>query len=135
MIDESSLKTLDKIRSTLDHAAEVLRHSLELANGGVVFLDSTVRYCNGEKRVSPDTNNPSKVQAMSAAPHVEWSGNLDSRRLQSLIELYPKGGIWYFHENGCFESLDQVNRNRSTPATLKHQLEARDLSDIFPMAR
>ena len=35
---------LDKIRLTLDHAAEVLRESLELKVGGVVFLDTAIGY-------------------------------------------------------------------------------------------
>jgi len=35
---------LDKIRLTLDHAAEVLRESLELSTGGVVFLDTAISY-------------------------------------------------------------------------------------------
>jgi hypothetical protein len=35
---------LDKIRLTLDHAAEVLRESLELTAGGVVFLDTAISY-------------------------------------------------------------------------------------------
>jgi len=32
---------LDKIRKTLDQAAEILRESLEITSGGVVFLDAT----------------------------------------------------------------------------------------------
>jgi hypothetical protein len=35
---------LDKIRLTLDHAAEVLRESLELNAGGVLFLDTAIGY-------------------------------------------------------------------------------------------
>jgi hypothetical protein len=35
---------LDKIRLTLNHAAEVLRESLELKVGGVVFLDTAIGY-------------------------------------------------------------------------------------------
>ncbi len=35
---------LDRIRLTLDHAAEILRESLELAVGGVVFLDAAIGY-------------------------------------------------------------------------------------------
>lgn len=35
---------LDKIRLTLDHAAEILRESLELVVGGVVFLDTAMSY-------------------------------------------------------------------------------------------
>lgn len=35
---------LDKIKLTLDHAADILRSSLELAAGGVVFLDTALGY-------------------------------------------------------------------------------------------
>jgi hypothetical protein len=35
---------LDKIKMTLDHAAEILRESLELTAGGVVFLDTAIGY-------------------------------------------------------------------------------------------
>ncbi|KAF7901974.1 uncharacterized protein EAF01_007272 [Botrytis porri] len=38
---QSSKSVLDQIRITLDHAAEILRESLELNVGGVVFLDTT----------------------------------------------------------------------------------------------
>lgn len=38
-IDPRGGSIVDKIRVTLDHAAEILRESLELHNGGVVFLD------------------------------------------------------------------------------------------------
>jgi hypothetical protein len=33
---------LDKIRAALDHAADILRESLELTSGGVVFLDPAI---------------------------------------------------------------------------------------------
>ncbi|TGO51750.1 hypothetical protein BCON_0155g00340 [Botryotinia convoluta] len=38
---QSSESVLDQIRITLDHAADILRESLELHVGGVVFLDTT----------------------------------------------------------------------------------------------
>lgn len=41
---ESSEQTLDKIKVTLDHAASILRESLELTVGGVVFLDVALGY-------------------------------------------------------------------------------------------
>jgi hypothetical protein len=41
--------TLDKIRLTLDHAAEILKESLDLAVGGVVFLDTSIGYNEVEK--------------------------------------------------------------------------------------
>lgn len=42
---------LDKIRLTLDHAAEVLRESLELTTGGVVFLDTAIGYTDSGESV------------------------------------------------------------------------------------
>lgn len=41
--DDSS-KTIDKIKLTLDHAASILKESLDLAVGGVVFLDTALGY-------------------------------------------------------------------------------------------
>src|ERR1700728_1574383 len=35
-----SSKVLDQIKLTLDHAADILRESLELTSGGVLFLDT-----------------------------------------------------------------------------------------------
>ena len=37
-----SLKVLDKIKLTVDHAADILRESLELISGGVLFLDTAL---------------------------------------------------------------------------------------------
>jgi len=92
VIDKSNLPTLDKIRSTLDHAAEVLRESLEITAGGVVFLDTTVRYLvdeNASRRDPADKYRLSKVQAMSTASISEWVGAPDGKTLQSLIGSYP----------------------------------------------
>ncbi|KAL3419195.1 sensor histidine kinase response [Phlyctema vagabunda] len=41
---KSKNSILDQIRTTLDHAAEILRESLELNVGGVVFLDTAIGY-------------------------------------------------------------------------------------------
>jgi hypothetical protein len=40
---------LDKIRTALDHAAVILRESLELTAGGVVFLDPAIGYIENDK--------------------------------------------------------------------------------------
>jgi hypothetical protein len=39
---------LDKIRTALDHAADILRESLELTAGGVLFLDPTIGYIEND---------------------------------------------------------------------------------------
>lgn len=42
--DNNTEKTIDKIKLTLDHAASILKESLDLTVGGVVFLDTALGY-------------------------------------------------------------------------------------------
>lgn len=139
----SSESVLDQIRITLDHAAEILRESLELNVGGVVFLDTTAGYTevgnvdayldtttdlgtevkeaesrkssvNGENRpkyeadrrrlsqatlrTSTDTHKAAKILSVSTAKVATWDSEahvLDGKTLQSLINSYPKGNVWY----------------------------------------
>lgn len=139
----SSESVLDQIRITLDLAAEILRESLELVVGGVVFLDTTSGHDeagnidayldtstdlgtevkevesrraaahNGEQsnhesyrrrlsqgviRTSKDKYKPAKILSMSTAKVATWDADahvLDGKTLQSLINSYPKGNIWY----------------------------------------
>lgn len=74
---------------------------------------------------------------------------LDGKTLQSLLNSYPKGNVWYIDDDGFFSSLDQINelesftriapfgRRRPVPAVdLKKQMaEATILSQIFHGAR
>ena len=141
---QSSESVLDQIRITLDHAAEILRESLELNVGGVVFLDTTNghtevgnmdaymdtstdlgtevkeaeirrsspvqdeerpkyeeyrrKLSQGTIRTSTDEHKVAKVLSMSAAKVATWDSNahvLDGKTLQSLINSYPKGNVWY----------------------------------------
>lgn len=46
--EEKRESVLDKIRTTLDHAADILRESLELSSGGVVFLDTAIGYMEND---------------------------------------------------------------------------------------
>jgi signal transduction histidine kinase len=155
----------DKIQSTLDHAAKVLRESLELTVGGVVFLDTSIGYfndhesagsaakiehhfgrdlSNGSIRDSTIKHRRSKVQAVSTASTAKWdAGVLDGKSLQSLIKSYPKGSIWYIDEKGYFESLEQVNGKNENDAPIqarakalaKHQADAELMSKVFHGAR
>jgi hypothetical protein len=64
---------LDKIRITLDHAADILRESLELTVGGVVFLDTTVGYMeigNIDAYLDPNTDLGTQVQ------QPDWEENI-----------------------------------------------------------
>jgi hypothetical protein len=153
---------LDQIKRTLDEAADILRESLELIVGGVVFLDPTISYSEtgqneayldsstdlgqhvqgqeaAEKkrrtwneetsqaehlanidelhlasstiRSSADKHKPAKVQSMSASKIATWdpqSRVLDGKTLQTLINSYPNGNVWYIDDEGYFSSLEQM---------------------------
>ncbi len=51
--EKPSVSVLDKIRAALDDAAEILRVSLELTAGGVVFLDTAVGYIDNDHEPAP----------------------------------------------------------------------------------
>jgi len=192
----------DKISMILDQAALILRQSLELNSGGVVFLDTTVGYTAagsidayldettilgaqylqtknkqsqhdseirnatlsqpvheiGENlsrrsiQSSTEKHKASKVQAISAAEIATSdldSSMLDGKTLQSLLNSYPKGNVWYMDDKGFFSSLDQINdlerfdrgspfgSRRTVPASdvTKQMAEATILSQIFHKAR
>jgi hypothetical protein len=196
---------LDKIRAALDHAADILRESLELTSGGIVFLDPAIgsiendntsayadsttdlgtqaerTYKEGKSRQVSDTNQlrPSLSQdsqpggrhlsvgaiRSSTDKHkaskilaVSFGGSeikksqpptLDSKTLQSLINSYPQGNVWYMDDEGCFSSLEQITewdqrngashpgRAQSTsPINMtKKRAEAEILSRVFLGAR
>ncbi|KAH7417618.1 M3EW, histidine kinase-group I protein [Cadophora sp. MPI-SDFR-AT-0126] len=73
---ESSI--LDKIRLTLDRAAEILRESLELTAGGVVFLDTAVTFTdfdNTDTYADKNTESSATVQKLiQYEEHVEANG-------------------------------------------------------------
>jgi len=74
---------------------------------------------------------------------------LDGKTLQSLLNSYPKGNVWYIDDKGFFSSLDQINdlerfnmtspfgSRPSVPASdvTKQMAEATVLSQIFHKAR
>jgi hypothetical protein len=159
----ASAIVLDRIKLTLDRAAKILRNSLELDAGGVVFLDTAVGYAEPEERDSyfdfdsdvpgimsnigdndeskcpqhrirnlltfPDNSNrnsispgqvrgfhdqyrPAKVLAISASRGAYRNSSddiLNGKMLQSFINTYPKGNIWYIDNRGYFSSLDQMD--------------------------
>lgn len=60
---------LGVIRKTLDHAAEILRSSLELSSGGVVFFDTAIRYAEpkGETDYFETKSEASEAEASRTA--------------------------------------------------------------------
>lgn len=159
---DDSRDIFEKNKMTLDCAAEILKESLELHVGGVLFLDTALPYSKfGLKNAYFDTSTHigaelektknekeeipiadaqmqsdaeigvkdhaarnaltdyteggpkgAKVLAMSVAnvalikPGEEV---LDGKTLQTLINVYPKGNVWYFDKNGYFSSMEQVS--------------------------
>ncbi|RDW78466.1 hypothetical protein BP5796_06318 [Coleophoma crateriformis] len=206
---EEKTTVLDQIRSTLDHAAEILRDSLELEVGGVVFLDTTEGYTDtinadayfdsetilgtqveeiepekvdlkasqqtsndhltvrptldtkpedderylsqGSVRSATDKYQAAKVQAISTGESDAWAPDtkVDGKTLQTFLNSYPKGNVWYIDQDGFFSSLADGQREakqtrrrfnsgrRPTgPSDLtKKQAEAAVLSSVFHKAR
>lgn len=71
---------LGVIRKTLDHAAEILRSSLELSSGGVVFFDTAIRYAEpkGESDYFETKSEASEAEAARTASQWLESGSADS---------------------------------------------------------
>lgn len=69
-------------------------------------------------RMPGDEHKAAKVLAMSAGREEIWDPNenvLDAKTLQSLINTYPKGNVWYLDEEGFFSSLEQMHGRQETP--------------------
>lgn len=157
----SSTETEDPVQRTFESAASILRESLEIESGGVVFLDTAVSFdepgytdaysdpntsvgqnmeaadgkddrpvfrhnreqshgglsssdthpYNGPIRSSDNRNRAAEIMAISMSteyqPTQPADKVLDSKTLQTLLNVYPEGNIWYFDEGGYFSSLEQ----------------------------
>ena len=157
----SSTETDDPIQRTLHSAANILRESLEIESGGVMFLDTAVSFdgpgytnaysdpntligqnmeavdgkddrpvfrhnreqshgghsssdphpYDGQTRSSENRNHAAEIMAISMSPGYQPTqpadNVLDSKTLQTLLNVYPEGNIWYFDEGGYFSSLEQ----------------------------
>lgn len=199
-----SAKVLDQIKLTLDRAADILRESLELITGGVVFLDTALGYRDvgsanayfdinldageapeeahitesktlfgstldipalisagstarggispGQVRSFNDQYQPAKILAISVSETAQWDPSTrapDGKTLQGLIDVYPKGNVWYIDDEGYFSSIEQAEnvceghittptgkRRSRTPFDLARQrAEADSLSRVFKNAR
>ncbi|KAE9378835.1 hypothetical protein N431DRAFT_148177 [Stipitochalara longipes BDJ] len=85
---------LDKIRTALDHAADILRESLELTAGGVLFLDPAVGYIEtdnvnvedpitdlGAERAHRDEKARQKSNESQLRPSISQDSQLNGRHL------------------------------------------------------
>lgn len=155
-------QTKDRVKRTLESAAIILRESLEIESGGVMFLDTAVGFSeagytdaysdpntsiaqsteaadgkddrpvfrhnrelpqaahsssdpephDGQIRSSDDRNPAAEIMAMSTStehqPARPAKNVLDCKTLQTLLNMYPKGNVWYFDKGDYFSSLEQV---------------------------
>ena len=85
---------LDKIRTALDHAAEILRESLELTAGGVLFLDPAIGYIEndnvniedsitdlGAERTHRDEKSRQRSSGSQLRPSLSQDSQLSGRHL------------------------------------------------------
>lgn len=157
----SATESKDPVKLTFESAANILRKSLEIESGGVMFLDTAVSFdeagytdaysdpntsigrsmeaadgrddrpvfrhnsehsqwarsssntdpYNGQIRSSANCNRAAEIIAMSTStehqPAKPTKKVLDSKTLQTLLNVYPEGNVWYFDEGGYFSSLEQ----------------------------
>lgn len=89
---EDKKTVLDKIRTALDYAADILRESLELTAGGVVFLDPTIGYTDND---SLNTYNGPTVdlEVPLQQVHHEEKGRASSNGSQHRPDLVPLGQL------------------------------------------
>ena len=71
---------LGVIRKTLDHAAEILRSSLELSSGGVVFFDTAIRYAEPKRETDYFETKSEASEAEASRTASQWlePGSADS---------------------------------------------------------
>ncbi|ESZ95938.1 M3EW, histidine kinase-group I protein [Sclerotinia borealis F-4128] len=118
------------------------------------YEDYQRRLSQGTIRTSTGRHKAAKILSMSTAKIATWDSEahvLDGKTLQSLINSYPKGNVWYIDDNGYFSSLEQVNDRKHThsngaspnerPRTsgsfdaTKQEAEANMLAKVFHKAR
>ncbi|KAI9746643.1 MAG: hypothetical protein M1818_000357 [Claussenomyces sp. TS43310] len=201
--DGESESILAKIKLTLEHAAEILKDSLELSAGGVVFVDTSSSHSEAgprdayfdidtdigaeleetkgsgdlelkleaekelnvsEEKISQPKSRfsgcvlngrspPAKVLSICSAAVAKMEPGaevLDGKTLQTLINVYPNGNVWYIDQSGYFSSLEQLNvfheseqtkSKRETSGTspsfdvIRQRAEANLLSKTFQKAR
>jgi hypothetical protein len=130
---------LDKIRTALDHAADILRESLELTSGGVVFLDPAIGYIENDnisaytdpatdlgaqmERKFRDGKGRQRSNESQLRPSVSQDGqpsgrhlsvgairsSTDKHKASKILAKSSLGNVWYMDEEGYFSSLEQVN--------------------------
>ena len=161
---KSTAEAENTAKGVFKSAASILRESLEIESGGVMFLDTAISFSeagytdaysdpntsigqsmeaadrrddrrvlrhnqnlsegahsssntdsyNGQTRSSENSASAAEILAKSTSmehrPAQPAKNLLDSKTLQSLLKMYPKGNVWYFDDEGYFSSLEQVEQ-------------------------
>ena len=171
------------VKRTLESAASILRESLEIESGGVMFVDTAISFSEAgytdaysdpatsvgqrmgaadgtmpvlvdDKRFSPGAYSTSSTDSDNGQMRGPANGNpaatiiamskskehqpaqptnevLDSKTLQTLLNRYPEGNVWYFDDTGYFSSLEQIedyerkdksNKNNRRRADVRQRL-------------
>lgn len=115
----SAKRRANKTRSTFQRAANLMRESLDLGqDGGVVILDSSE---HSELDSLDDLGREKERKSASvcalavkepffedstAASHSPIAPQLDLHFVRRMVRRYPRGGLWYFYQDGTAFSSD-----------------------------
>jgi len=109
---------LDKIRLTLDHAAAILRDSLELVVGGVVFLDTAIGHTDTSVDAGQDT-------AIDMGNEVQRSHDMKIRKQSENGRLRPS---FSSSDNQIGRHLSQGSTRDSTDKHKASKVQAMSVS-------
>lgn len=92
--ERASEIVLDKIKTTLDHAAEILRESLELTAGGVVFLDTAIGYAEPKTKSEyfDRRSDLGTISEKTGSDELESSATMESEDL-TMTGIDPRTAI------------------------------------------
>lgn len=120
------------------------------SSGAPSTRSSNHEHYEGQVRGSGASTENARLISWSVAPDAaSFSASLDCKTLQTLLNVYPEGNVWYFDDAGFFSSLEQVEHvqaalkvKASSSQRIEHernlseeQAEAALLAEKFPGAR
>ncbi|KAF5014072.1 hypothetical protein F66182_15076, partial [Fusarium sp. NRRL 66182] len=114
----SAKRRAKKTRSTFQRAANLMRESLDLGQeGGVLILDSS-EHLESDIPDDLDRDKERKLASVcalstkgsfedpSTSSHSPITPQLDLYFVRRIVRRYPRGGLWYFYQDGTAFSSD-----------------------------
>lgn len=114
----SAKRRAKKTRSTFQRAANLMRESLDLGQeGGVLILDSS-EHLESDIPDDLDRDKERKLASVcalstkgsfedpSTSSHSPITPQLDLYFVRRMVRRYPRGGLWYFYQDGTAFSSD-----------------------------